>query len=58
MTVASTFKASTAEGYELVMGRWSRRLAARFLAFTGTLSGERVLDVGCGTGSLTFLLSE
>jgi ubiquinone/menaquinone biosynthesis C-methylase UbiE len=36
------------------MGRWSRRLAPLFLDFTGTADDEKVLDVGCGTGSLTF----
>ena len=34
------------------MGRWSRGLARRFLDFVGTGDGERVLDVGCGTGHL------
>jgi len=34
------------------MGRWSRRLAPLFVAFAGVQDGDRVLDVGCGTGSL------
>jgi len=40
------------------MGRWSRRLAGPFLDFVGTSNGERVLDVGCGTGCLAFVLTE
>ena len=40
------------------MGRWSRRLAGPFLDFVGSAHGESVLDVGCGTGSLTFALNE
>ena len=40
------------------MGRWSRRLAGPFLDFVGSADGESVLDVGCGTGSLTFALKE
>jgi ubiquinone/menaquinone biosynthesis C-methylase UbiE len=56
MTSSSTFKASDGDGYELVMGRWSRRLAEPFLDFSGSADGEQVLDVGCGTGSLTFAL--
>jgi SAM-dependent methyltransferase len=40
------------EGYELYMGRWSRRLAAPYVAFAGPRDSERVLDVGTGTGVL------
>ena len=53
----STFNAKDAEAYEQVMGRWSRRLAAPFLDFAGDFTDRKVLDVGCGTGSLTFLLA-
>lgn len=34
------------------MGRWSARLAPLFVEFAQVRDGERVLDVGCGTGSL------
>ena len=33
--MGSNFVANNAEGYELVMGRWSRELAEPFLAFAG-----------------------
>lgn len=39
------------------MGRWSRRLAARFIEFAGVSAGDRILDVGCGTGSLAFAIA-
>lgn len=54
----STFNVNRAAGYEQLMGRWSRRLAGPFIEFAGAAAGERVLDVGCGTGSLTFGLAE
>jgi ubiquinone/menaquinone biosynthesis C-methylase UbiE len=40
------------------MGRWSRRLAPLLIRFGGLSDGDRVLDVGCGTGSLAFTLPE
>ena len=49
-TEAKMFAASA--GYERFMGRWSRLLAPRHIAFAGVKNGDRVLDVGTGTGSL------
>jgi len=43
---------ANAGAYERMMGRWSARLAPRFLDFAGIAAGHRFLDVGCGTGSL------
>ena len=45
------------EGYERFMGRWSRLLAPQFIAFAGIRNGERVLDVGTGTGSVASTLA-
>jgi SAM-dependent methyltransferase len=47
---AKMFAASA--GYERFMGRWSRLLAPTFIAFAGVRNGDRVLDVGTGTGSV------
>jgi SAM-dependent methyltransferase len=58
MSISSTFNAADGDGYELQMGRWSRRLAGPFLDFADLAKDEQVLDVGCGTGSLTFMLAQ
>lgn len=56
-TASSTFNAADGAGYELQMGRWSRRLADPFLDFTGAAADEDILDVGCGTGCLADALT-
>jgi SAM-dependent methyltransferase len=38
--------------YERYVGRWSRRIAPRFLSWLSLPAGRRWLDVGCGTGAL------
>lgn len=53
MASSSTFVASSGDGYEQQMGRWSRRLSELFLDFCGCRDGEAILDAGCGTGALT-----
>lgn len=52
----SSFNVRSAGGYERLMGRWSKRLAHPFIDFAGVADGDRILDVGCGNGSLTFAL--
>lgn len=39
--------------YEHYVGRWSRRVAPRFLAWLNAPRERRWLDVGCGTGALS-----
>jgi SAM-dependent methyltransferase len=51
---AKMFAASAA--YERFMGRWSRLLAPVYISFAQIESGDRVLDVGAGTGSLASAL--
>ena len=53
---AASFR--NAEAYEQFMGRWSRRLAPLLIRFGGLADGDRVLDAGCGTGSLAFSVTE
>src|SRR5882672_11464507 len=51
---AKMFSASA--GYERFMGRWSRLVVPGYIAFAGVKNGDRVLDVGTGTGALASAL--
>jgi SAM-dependent methyltransferase len=45
--------------YQIGMGSWSKTLAPLFIEFIGGIKeGDRVLDVGCGTGSLAFTIAD
>jgi SAM-dependent methyltransferase len=57
LTTTPSLFAGDAGTYEQFMGRWSRRLAGPFIDFMGLRDGDAVLDVGCGTGSLTLAMA-
>lgn len=46
------------DAYERFMGRWSRLVAPRFLAWLDAPPRRRWADVGCGTGALTAAVLE
>ena len=52
--VKITFDA--ADDYEQYMGRWSRAIGEKFLAWFGAPHDARWLDVGCGTGAFSELI--
>ena len=52
-----TFSANTAAAYEQYNGRWSQPLAVPFIGFAAIGDIGKILDVGCGTGSLSFALA-
>jgi ubiquinone/menaquinone biosynthesis C-methylase UbiE len=54
--MSSHFIAKDAQAYDSMMGRWSRELAPLLIGFAGVATGDRVLDLGSGTGSLAFSL--
>jgi len=48
----SAYHATDGTAYEVFLGRWTRRLADPLLDFARFPAAGRLLDVGCGTGSL------
>ena len=44
--------------YEPYVGRWSRLVARQFLKWLELPQGLRWLDIGCGTGALSFAILE
>jgi ubiquinone/menaquinone biosynthesis C-methylase UbiE len=55
--MSSSYTATDAEAYQRLMGRWSVLLADELIAFAGIGPRARVLDLGCGTGSLAQALA-
>jgi SAM-dependent methyltransferase len=55
--MASSYTATDARAYEHLMGRWSAQLAEELITFAGIEAGDRVLDIGCGTGSMALALA-
>jgi len=47
-----------ASAYERYVGRWSRQVAARFVAWLNVPANALWLDVGCGTGALSQTIVE
>src|SRR5215475_3650902 len=54
---ASTYHATDGAAYEVFLGRWTRRLAQPLLDFAEFPEEGRLLDVGCGTGSLAHAMA-
>lgn len=56
MTNSSSYQANDGAAYERFIGRWSRRVADRIADTVTFEGGGALLDVGCGTGSLSAAL--
>jgi SAM-dependent methyltransferase len=49
---------SKGDDYDRFMGRWSRRLAPAMITFAEVRDGDTVLEVGSGTGALSFAIRD
>jgi SAM-dependent methyltransferase len=47
-----------ADAYERYMGRWSRAIGEKFLAWLAPPKEARWLDIGCGTGAFSELIAQ
>jgi SAM-dependent methyltransferase len=56
-TARSTYVATDGAAYEIFLGRWTRRLAEPLIDFAQFPDHGRLLEVGCGTGSLARALA-
>src|SRR5215813_14533298 len=52
-SIAEIYQATDGAAYEVFLGRRSRRLGEELLDFAAFTDDGALLDVGCGTGSLT-----
>lgn len=50
--ISSTPTWADGDAYEAFMGRWSRKMAPKFLTWVRVPEGARVVDVGSGTGAM------
>lgn len=46
-----------ADAYEQYMGRWSRKIAPLFIDWLAPPQSKRWMDIGCGTGQLSFQIA-
>src|SRR4051794_37050398 len=54
----SSVVGAAVDAYDRHVGRYDPELAREMVRVTDVRGGQRALDVGCGTGSLTIALAE